>query len=543
VDFPAPPGAAVSGEHWACVVRREGEPIWVRLPGSGPGGAWTEADDGLQDRVRIEVANPPKVGRGAWPRLRAKLYDQRLRPIEEHLGRKGDLPAVKHLVILPAANIPVGALEGEKYTVSYAPSGTMFAWLQERRNQAHSRRARSGSPTLLALANPHFKKWPQLRGTETEVRAIAGLFAQPTLLIGPHATRRALDERAARDGLRAFDFLHLATHGQMDPKASMQSALILPQAGEGPDGAGRFDGKLTAEQILQTWKLDAELVTLSACDSALGRYGNGEGYLGLSHALFLAGARSQVLSLWKVDDTATALLLIRFYQNLRGARPGLARPLSRAEALAEARSWLAGLSWDEVNRLADDLPQGPRGKLAPIQRRAARESRRPYDHPYYWAAFILVGDPGDIPWDAGPAGGAAASGGRGNGLWTAVLIGTGVLLALALFGLLVFRSARGRRAAQPSGAGRQAGTVQAGGNTDPSARPVASSGFRDTEQGTFFWFGGPDRVVYVGPILRLEPRGEDRFYLVTAGQRHPIRLSTEQVAELARMLGQRRPVG
>ena len=87
-----------------------------------------------------------------------------------------------------------------------------------------------------------------------------------------------------------------------------------------PDGTGA-DGRLTAEQIVRTWDLDADLVVLSACESGLGRYAGGEGYLGFAQPLFARGARSLVLSLWKVDDDATALLMARFYRNLLGKRP------------------------------------------------------------------------------------------------------------------------------------------------------------------------------------------------------------------------------
>ena len=86
------------------------------------------------------------------------------------------------------------------------------------------------------------------------------------------------------------------------------------------------DGRITAQQIVNTWDLDADLVVLSACESGLGRYAGGEGYLGFTQALFVKGARSLVLSLWKVDDQATALLMTRFYQNLLGKRDGLRSP-------------------------------------------------------------------------------------------------------------------------------------------------------------------------------------------------------------------------
>jgi CHAT domain-containing protein len=142
------------------------------------------------------------------------------------------------------------------------------------------------------------------------------------------------------------------------------------------------------------WQLDADIVTLSACETGLGRNEAGEGYVGFSQALFLAGARTLVLSQWQVDDVATALLMQRFYQNLLGRRPGLADPLNKAAALAEAKQWLRCLSADEARRLTNELPTGDRGGV--VQSTAPIEGVQPYAHPYFWAGFVLIGEPGDV---------------------------------------------------------------------------------------------------------------------------------------------------
>src|SRR5205085_669136 len=163
-----------------------------------------------------------------------------------------------------------------------------------------------------------------------------------------------LRDLAAKDALRRFRCLHFATHGEVDHQRLLQTALILAQdrlpdpskevlAGR-PPGAGR----ITAQEVLETWRLDAGLVTLSACQTRLGRPGGGDGHVGFAQALFLAGARSLVLSLWKVDDTATALLMTRFYENLLGARADRKRALPKAEALREAKAWLRGLTAAEA---------------------------------------------------------------------------------------------------------------------------------------------------------------------------------------------------
>ena len=154
--------------------------------------------------------------------------------------------------------------------------------------------------------------------------------------------------------------------------------------------------------MLEYWKLDAELVTLSACETALGKHGGGDGMLGFAQAFLTAGARSVCLSLWKVDDTATALLMNRFYENLLGKRDGLTKPMPKATALAEAKGWLRNLTADQAIELTAKMTNGVvRGKYQkPLKVVVAEKSKddpkgesKPYEHPKYWAAFILIGDP------------------------------------------------------------------------------------------------------------------------------------------------------
>jgi CHAT domain-containing protein len=128
-------------------------------------------------------------------------------------------------------------------------------------------------------------------------------------------------------------------------------------------------------------------VVLSACETALGQEARGDGLLGFTQAFLSRGARSVVLSLWQVDDEATALLMVRFYQNLLGKR-GLKGPMPRAEALGEAKDWLRNLSAKEVKVEVERLPRGKADRSVPL-----RKVSKPFAHPYYWAAFVLVGDP------------------------------------------------------------------------------------------------------------------------------------------------------
>jgi CHAT domain-containing protein len=152
-----------------------------------------------------------------------------------------------------------------------------------------------------------------------------------------------------------------------------------------------FDGRLSVREIQRTWDLKAELVTLSACETALGKESGSEGFVGFTQALLMSGARNVCLSLWKVDDTATALLMTRFYQNLLGKRPGLSKPMPKAEALGEAKKWLRGLTSAEAGAAESKLLEVSRGD---VRRRVdAPVSIHPYEHPHFWAAFVLVGDP------------------------------------------------------------------------------------------------------------------------------------------------------
>jgi CHAT domain-containing protein len=246
---------------------------------------------------------------------------------------------------------------------------------------------------------------PPLPGTDREARAIAKLLAGPpgggqsvALLIGPDATVARLNEAVSRVRPK---YLHLATHalmGSADRPLDASLALTQPEKPTPED-----IGFLRLEDLLSQWggKLTAcELVVLSACDTQRGER-RGDTVMSLPLGFFFAGARTVVASLWKVDDTATALLMQRFYENLLGQydKPrdaGAARqPLPKAEALREAKLWLRNLTADEALALAAQLP-GSQDRGTVRERPATEEpsaAEHPYAAPYYWAAFILLGDP------------------------------------------------------------------------------------------------------------------------------------------------------
>jgi CHAT domain-containing protein len=144
-----------------------------------------------------------------------------------------------------------------------------------------------------------------------------------------------------------------------------------------------------------------------------------------------------VLSQWKVDDAATTLLMVRFYRNLLGKREGLASPLPPGRALAEAQGWLRNLTFEQARARLDSLAplwdRRGRGTIADAPRRGRKANLRPFAHPHYWSAFVLIGDPGDV--STPPETNAPPP--DGPGPWgAAAWLGGGVAGSLALVWLL-----------------------------------------------------------------------------------------------------------
>jgi CHAT domain-containing protein len=181
--------------------------------------------------------------------------------------------------------------------------------------------------------------------TADEARRIAALFRPHSLeLLGP----RALESELTRPALQQAGVVHFATHALVDENAPERAGLALTPAADS-------DGILQVREVYEL-QLRAALVTLSACQTALGQHATGEGIIGLSRAFFYAGAGAVTASLWNVNDRSASELMARFYRSLRAGQP-------IDEALAAAkRAFLAG---------------DPRWR-----------------HPYYWAPFIVTGEAG-----------------------------------------------------------------------------------------------------------------------------------------------------
>lgn len=353
-------------ESWGYVIRSGRAVSWARLGRSGG-----EAGPSVHDAFRAfagGLSDPESAPLGL--RIDAvELWKVRFEPLAPALD------GISSLVIVPSGaslGVPLetlvtgdGSLLGERYSVSYVPSATLHAWLAERAS------AEVLATSSLLLGDPPFLgRLPDLPGTRDEVLALREVVSDPLVLLGPDASEEKLAELSESGRMVEFSILHFATHAHVDDRVPGRSSLLLslenlPDPVDAASSGQRvYDGVLTAREIVRGWTLRADLVTLSACETALGREAGGEGYIGLSHAFLQAGARSLLVSLWKVEDRATAMLMRRFYANYSGADG--AAPLGKADALREAKLWLRGYT-DE-------------------------EGRRPYRHPFYWSAFILIGD-------------------------------------------------------------------------------------------------------------------------------------------------------
>ena len=314
------------------------------------------------------------------------------------------LQAIEHLIVAadgalhltPFAALPTdrGQRLLHKYAVSYLTSGRDLLRMTVQ-TKPRGPAVMMGDPAYddLGRAPPEnasaaprsdvvLGKFAPLPGTAQETKELASLWPNAQVLTGAQATVGALK------AVQGPVLLHVATHGffladQQDPTVTgarsgrrsaelfgdlpaaalpqlgkddplLRSGLALAGANRQPDGRG----VVTALEVAGLDLAGTQLAVLSACETGVGDVHNGEGVFGLRRALVLAGAQTQVMSLWKVDDAATRDLMVAMHKALLGAE-GHA-PLSRVQALRQAQVALSA-----------DAKQA---------------------HPFYWAAFVLAGD-------------------------------------------------------------------------------------------------------------------------------------------------------
>lgn len=391
--------------YMAFLLAASGEPEAVDL------GEAASLDD-LVLQYRRALSDPSGAGTPVRIQLLARQLDERIfRPIAAK-GRP--LPNPKMIFVSPDGllnTLPLGALIDENgrfriesYPIVYLTTGRELLRLKQTNEQTAL-----GRPVL--IANPTYgespsrpaapdsagrssggaprMRFPALPGTEQEAKAIRPLIPGVTVLENTDATEAAVRNQ------HAPILLHIATHGfflgeagggsaqsrglelfepppdapgKTNDSAATPPELSLALSGLAFAGANKAtesgdDGLLTALEAAALDLSGTELVVMSACETGLGGVGQGEGIYGLRRALVIAGARSQMMSLWKVDDDATRDLMIEFYR-------GLSSGEGRAEALRDAQISLL--------------------------------KKPAYAHPYFWASFIHSGDFGPVHFQPEP---------------------------------------------------------------------------------------------------------------------------------------------
>jgi CHAT domain-containing protein/tetratricopeptide (TPR) repeat protein len=307
------------------------------------------------DRLLRLISAPPRAAAAPPPPVSAELYELLIRPV---------LPFIdggKQLCIVPDKSLhllPFGVLVSpdtsryvaEDYALVYAASASMFV----RDTELALRAAGGGAERLLAVGNPHFDReafpdFEYLPAAAGEAAQVAGLYGA-TPLNGADAS-----EGVVTAEMRRANVIHLATHYVPDPTSAMLSKLLLAAPREGARRDPKDDGALLAHEIYRLRLPLSRLVVLSACQTGVEDYLKGEGAIGLVRPFKAAGVPLVVASLWGVDSQATSALMVDFHRLRKLERVPVAEALRRAQV------------------------------------RMIRHREPDYRHPYYWAAFTLIG--------------------------------------------------------------------------------------------------------------------------------------------------------
>ncbi|MBE8970170.1 CHAT domain-containing protein [Nostocales cyanobacterium LEGE 12452] len=294
-----------------------------------------------------------------------------------------------HLLPLHALPLPRDSSLFDRFPegVSYAPSCQLLQLAQTRQRPEFTH--------LFAVQNPT----GDLTYTDIEVETIQSYFNTSNLLKQKIATKEAVDDTS----LATVHCAHFSCHGYFNVTEPRKSALILANAqlNSAPtqidaenylslqnSGVLDLNKCLTLDSIFTLNLEQCRLVTLSACETGLIDFRNiSDEYIGLPSGFLYAGASSVVSSLWTVNDLSTAFLMIRFYQNLQKGLPV-------ALALNQAQLWLKDLTKEDLKTWIEEnqLPLNPTVKINLLRRVYQLEDAKPFQSPFYWAAFCAIGE-------------------------------------------------------------------------------------------------------------------------------------------------------
>ncbi|MEG4506172.1 CHAT domain-containing protein, partial [Microcoleus sp. F6_B4] len=222
------------------------------------------------------------------------------------------------------------------------------------------------------------------------IQIIQRLFKSSKLLCEEYATKTALTNENSKL-LRQAQCIHFACHGAFNKASPLESYLRLAN-----------QEALSLEEILELNLSQSSLVTLSACETGLSDYTSiSDEYISLPSGFLLSGSPSVVSSLWKVDEVATAFLMIKFYEKLSPFKDLVEGNIARA--LNQAQIWLRDLSYEqfmenelpkyhtEINDILAKLPKGKRLITQSCIEQIGKRQPYPFLSPFYWAGFIAIG--------------------------------------------------------------------------------------------------------------------------------------------------------
>jgi CHAT domain-containing protein len=321
------------------------------------------------DLRRLMISQPQRTARAGLAMHASSLYEKLAQPAASVIRGKSDLVIIPDGILhyLPFEVLSASGPPGteslsprnlvEGHSIRYAPSGGVLLALNEvdrTRSAPLQGLLAYGDATYMrepddrhpAVRSPSLggSRW-SLRPLPDSLREVEGIraFHEKTGAVvrqGSGATEESLKTDPL---LGEYRYLHFAVHGLLDEQRPRLSgiALSLPTS---PESVSE-DGILHAYEVFHL-KMRADVVVLSACETALGAAVTGEGLIGLTQAFLYAGASSVVASLWKVDDRATAEFMIRFHRHLARAAPSAALRLAKLEMIgsgiwADPHYWAA----------------------------------------------------------------------------------------------------------------------------------------------------------------------------------------------------------
>ncbi|NEQ41181.1 MAG: CHAT domain-containing protein [Okeania sp. SIO3I5] len=295
-----------------------------------------------------------------------------------------------HLLPLHALPLANGDLVCDKFLkgVSYAPSCQLLQ-LTQKRQRPHFNH-------LFAIQNPT----EDLVFTNLEVETVRSFFS-PATVLAAQVAREA--EVKTHPELSLAHCNHFSCHGEFNLESPLKSALRLAETKQS-NSENTEDGLLTLAEIFALNLTQSRLVTLSACETGISDLNSiSDEYVSLPSGFLFAGSPSVVSSLWKVDELATAFLMIKFYQNLKELPFWEAGDV--AIALKQAQVWLRKLTGKDAEEFLDTLQPQIDQVLAELPpgydfefedavnefRQQIPDQPNPFTNPFYWAAFTATG--------------------------------------------------------------------------------------------------------------------------------------------------------